>query len=683
MPWYTAEDNAINLLRLDASETDLIRTDPSATCRQIADQLVADLERTERSVVLAIDGFKGARFGPALDLIEEALRARGIACRRINVNSLFRTRSELTSSLVEYERPDDPSFGRVFYGEMPDLMNAAAVADCIADLQDLKARAGTREVVLLHGPGATAGTLAGACDRVAYIDVTREQLIIRCEGNVVPPLGSDEPDGFPWKRIYYVEYPVLNRHKKKTLRILDWYIDDNGPVLGRCVPADIYHRMIAELARMPVSFKVFYMPGTFGGTEFGKRFGVKRLPNTSWDYEISVGDNHMLVDPGNGFILDVPFYNLIWEQPIEVLGVYSSRTYPDHFPIAIYMQDGNMGDGTLPPGERADYKRTHMPHHLHPDTAYCREHFGEPIGRYETYYIVRADEGACTMHGFQDDADIDEYIEKVREAARTKQEFDWRKYIYEHPSKTGELHQLPPGTVHGTGGRQIILEIDTNPSRESTEYSFYLHDYCRSNFNYAKNDFTGAPAKLQIDHSLAMMRRNRRQGFMSKFLRPAPVCIRSGEDWREMSFPMYYNMPYQVNRLEFTTTCEDKTDGLFHCLALTKGTRALVRSKRDPLRSVVLEDCDNVVLPAGFGEYVCENLCDEPCEIIKTFLITEARDHIDMAQEIRDMGDDTGPQRASTLAGSIAAGPGAGVKPRERTAILPRGEAAVSSLSRA
>lgn len=62
---------------------------------------------------------------------------------------------------------------------------------------------------------------------------------------------------------------------------------------------------------------------------------------------------------------------------------------------------------------------------------------------------------------------------------------------------------------------------------------------------------------------------------------------------------------------------------------------------------MVLEDCDNVVLPAGFGEYVCENLCDEPCEIIKTFLITEARDHIDMAQEIRDMGDDTGPQRAS------------------------------------
>jgi hypothetical protein len=474
---------------------------------------------------------------------------------------------------------------------------------------------------------------------------------VRADQNCLLPLGGNESRGYPFKRIYYFEYPALNRHKKDLLKIADWYIDGSDEQDPKLVPADIYHALIAELAGHPICFKVFYMPGAFGGTEFSGRFNVPGLPNNSWDYEISVGDNHLLVDPGDGRILELPFYNLIWEQPLRFLGAYSNATYPDHFPIAIYMQDGWFPDPKTP-----DFHRTHMPHHLHPDTAYCRKHFNEPVGRYETYYIVRADEGACTMHGFKDDADIDEYIREVRKSADTHQEFDWRKYIYEHPSKTGELLQIPPGTVHGTGGRQVILEIDTNPSRESTEYSFFLYDYCRACWNYEKNDMSGEPLRLTVEHSLAVMRRNRRRKYMSEKVRPAPVCVRSGYDWREMSFPMHYNMPYQINRLEFRTTVEDDTNDMFHCLSLTLGTKVQVYSKRDPSKAFILEDCDNIVLPACFGPYVLANHGDGQCEVIKTFLITESRDQIDKEQEERDWGVD--PDGPTTRPAPTDLGPG-------------------------
>jgi hypothetical protein len=43
-------------------------------------------------------------------------------------------------------------------------------------------------------------------------------------------------------------------------------------------------------------------------------------------------------------------------------------------------------------------------------------------------------------------------------------------------------------------------------------------------------------------------------------------------------------------------------------------------------------------LPACFGPYAIENLGNSRCEIVKTFLITEPRDHIDKAQEERDWG---------------------------------------------
>jgi len=207
-------------------------------------------------------------------------------------------------------------------------------------------------------------------------------------------------------------------------------------------------------------------------------------------------------------------------------------------------------------------------------------------------------------------------------------------------SKTGELHQIPPGTVHGTGGRQMILEVDTNPSRESTEYSFYLYDYCRPNFNYEKLDMTGKPPRLHIDHSLAIMRLNRRQRFMKEKIRPEPICLRSGNDWKEMSFPMYYNMPYQMNRLEFKTEIEDDTNDMFHCLSLTAGTKARVYSKQNSSKEFVMEDCDSIVLPACFGPYVIENLEEGSCEVIKTFLITEPRAHIDKEKEEQDWGAD-------------------------------------------
>jgi hypothetical protein len=601
----------------------------------LANALNTDLDQFKRPVLLALDGYKGARLQPFLDGISKILSGAGLEVILFNVNAVFRPRAEIDEIARPYEKPDDINFGRVFSGNIEELTDPLKVRETSDTWAKLRTEKGRRTILVCYGTGAALAPWRHLFDRIAFCDVTREQIIIRSERNELLPVGEDVPCGYPFKRVYYFEYPMLNRHKKELLKGIDWYIDNSQEDDPRLVPADVYHALITELTGRPVCFKVFYMPGMFGGTEFPKRFNVPGLPNNSWDYEISVGDNHLLVDPGDGRILDMPFYNLFWEQPLRFLGTYSSSTYPGHFPIAIYMQDGWFPDPKEP-----GFKRTHMPNHLHPDTAYCKEHFNEPIGRYETYYIVRADEGACTMHGFKDDADIDEYIREVRLSAETKQEFDWRKYIYEHPSKTGELHQIPPGTVHGTGGRQMILEIDTNPSRESTEYSFFLYDYCRPCFNYEKLDMTGKPLRLTVDHSLAIMRRNRRQKFMENNIRPAPVCTRSGDDWREMSFPMYYNMPYQVNRLEFRTKIENDTNDMFHCLALTLGTKARVYSKQDPSKEFILEDCDNIVLPACFGPYVCENLGGGPCEIIKTFLIAEPRAHIDQEQEEKDWGVD-------------------------------------------
>ncbi len=67
-------------------------------------------------------------------------------------------------------------------------------------------------------PGACLAQWQHPFDRSAYFDATREQSIARAERNEVPLAGETVPAGFPWKRIYYVEYPMLNRHKKRVLK---------------------------------------------------------------------------------------------------------------------------------------------------------------------------------------------------------------------------------------------------------------------------------------------------------------------------------------------------------------------------------------------------------------------------------------------------------------------------------
>jgi hypothetical protein len=633
MAWYTSSDNSINHPPIPQTWQNKIIHGQGNVDKVLSSALNADIQRLHRPCLLALDGFKGAKLQPFFEGIRRELTASGVEVVNINVNQIFHEHEKIEEIIRPYEKPEDPFFGRVFPGGLLDLIDPVKLAELATRLAKLRSENGRQALVICHGMGAGIQPLRHYFDRAAYCDVTREQIIIRAEKNEILPVGGDTPNGFPWKRIYYVEYPMLNPHKKQFLKAVDWYIDNSHENDPKLLPGEVYHALMTELSGRPVCFKVFYMPGTFGGYEFGKRFRVDGLPNTSWDYEISVGDNHLLVEAGKGRPLELPFYNVFWEHPLRFVGTYSHAKYPGHFPVAIYMQDGS-----IPLGEKNGFKRTHMPIHLHPDTAYCRDNFGEPLGRYETYYIVRADPEGCTMHGFKEDADIDGFVREIRKSAETKQEFDWRKYIYEHPSKTGELHQIPPGTVHGTGGRQIILEIDTNPSIESTEYSFFIYDFHRPNFNYEKNDFSGRQLRLQMEHGLDIMRRNRKQKFMARHCRPDPVCVREGKDWREMSFPMYYNMPYQINRFEFLTSVEDNTGDMFHCLALTVGQKVRVFSKRDPSNDFILEDCDNIILPACFGEYVCENLGEKPCEIIKTYLITEARDHIDMKQEEKDFG---------------------------------------------
>ena len=112
----------------------------------------------------------------------------------------------------------------------------------------------------------------------------------------------------------------------------------------------------------------------------------------------------ILIDVDREEQLNLPFVNLM-QYPDKLLGRYLSETYPHLFPLDAWLDDGYFPDKQ--PAERIS-----MPIHTHPSTDYVKTNFNEPIGRYETYYIAEAYEGANTWMGFYNDADLEEWEAK-------------------------------------------------------------------------------------------------------------------------------------------------------------------------------------------------------------------------------------------------------------------------------
>ena len=160
----------------------------------------------------------------------------------------------------------------------------------------------------------------------------------------------------------------------------------------------------------------------------------------------------ILIDIGADAILNIPCQNIM-QRPIQMVGPYVHKTYPDLLPLQVWLDDGYFK-------ERVPYERASMPIHNHPDTDYVKRNFNEPLGRYETYYIVEAYKDAGTMMGFKENANLEEYERLCRESNNRKV-FDWQKFICRWPTNVGDLFLIPPGTEHGHGGYQMILEMDT------------------------------------------------------------------------------------------------------------------------------------------------------------------------------------------------------------------------------
>jgi mannose-6-phosphate isomerase len=522
------------------------------------------------------------------------------------VRQFLRALSQGRVEKVPGHQAGDPTFGTVFRGTLADFFDHSQVRAVRCLIMGWKSdgpRTGKPDVVVIYGSGATLLMPAASCDKVCYFDVTHTTLRNRVESGEVGPLGGARgslPPKAASKRLSYVDSAVLNKHKRRALRRMGWFVDANDPDDLKLVPRQAYDRILSLLAEHPFRTRPIYIPGVWGGQALKSIRGLpEAMPNCAFALEMIPQKQSVRVALG-GIALEVPFPNLLWSQSEGILGERGTRRFRHYFPVTLNYDD------TVEGGDLAIQ--------VHPNGKYLRDHFHERIRRDESYYVVLAGEGARTYHGLKEHAELQTLRDRCVKAELESTPFDHDEFINSWPSTPGDLLLIPAGTVHASGRNQLVLEIDSDPAATGQEYTFHLYDYLRP-------DLDGAMRGIHVDHAFRVLRPYRRQAWVGEHLKQSPRLLRQGKGWSEYVLGRRRDMYYEVRRLEFDRKICDDTQGGFHLLTLVRGEKVLVSSQRFPNRQCPIKYTETVVVPAALGPYAVTNLGTGSVAMIKALLV--------------------------------------------------------------
>ena len=583
MPIYENRANTENFVEISPALQKEIYCGDKAFAK-IADAVVAG-----NFSVVRCDGWYGVDYAGVAEKLTAELAKAGRQAVRVSASRFYKPFAEI----MEQKHPwitDEPAFGRVNEGEtLGDYASAEAVAAVRAEIAAL-VKSG--KVVIVTGPGA-----AFAEDgMLVYLDHTADPMLWKMWTGTLIPFDSDAPrKDYFWKEYYYCDFYIMQRHKELIIDGAAFYAEAIHLDQVKLLSQACYKAVLAKLASQPLKQIRTYSPGPWGAYRYRDLWEIPGLKNNAWN-RLAGADLALLVKIGD-VAFDMPIVNLLKDHGDELVGHFSNTNYPGLIPVEIWLDDGYFPD-------KQPAERTSMPIHNHPGTEYVKRHFNEPLGRYETYYIVEAYPGANTHMGFKEDACLEEWEKLCRESwAEQKPIPNWQDFIANWDTNVGDLFLIPEGTTHGHGGYQMVLEMDTCGNAAGGEYSFFGYDFMRPTWDDVKGTMTGKPMKMHLDRYFNIDK-GCRACYVRDHLKPRAKMVSWNKEYSMDRFATLPQMPFEIERIHFNERGEYTTQGKYlQAVTLTVGKRVTIRSKSDPSKQTVIDRLQCALVPAGFGDY--------------------------------------------------------------------------------
>ena len=556
-----------------------LRYDPAPTYPPVVagvesgwDALRAALPAAGR--VLAIDG-------PALlgwDALLAGLAAGPLPVRTVDVSRYFVPWDEVIKRTAAGDAlAGDPNFATLPTGTLADLFD------------ELPSGAGDPSVLtVVHGPGAALVRH----DVLWYADLPKRFAEAETVLGRGRDLGRGGPGGGSTRRLFYIDWPLLDRHRQDIAPRVDRWIDTQDVDAPTSLDGPALRATVAALSGQPFRTRPTFNTTSWGGHWAQRELGMNvDATNTALGYELIAPESGVLVGERGGPCVEVPFQLLVELRPDDVLGPEVHGLFGTSFPIRFdYLDTVDGGNLSI---------------HCHPRPDYMRDVFGWPYTQHETYYVMVGSTDNAIYLGLQGGVDVAEFEHRAHAADEAGTPFQIEEFIQSHPAEAHQLFLIPAGTPHGSGEGNVVLEISATPYL----YSLRFYDWLR-------RGPTGEQRAVHVDHAFRNLGLERTGDAVRDDLIQRPRTVAGGTGWHEEVIGALPEMFFEVRRirLEPDAAVDLRTDGHFQILNVVEGEGLLVRTSAG---SHALAYAETLVVPAATGGYRLEAVGDAPVRVVR------------------------------------------------------------------
>lgn len=523
----------------------------------------------KKDVTIVIDYYHGTRKEELLQHLIMPLHPDHI---------IFAEDAKKEESVLSEELYHELSDDRVFGVLSTRCMNDFYDEEKLQILQD-KART-CQGLTIVYGIGAS---LVSKGDMLIYGDLSRWEIQLRyrsCELDNWGVGNFDEDILRKYKRGYFIEWRMLDRHKMAIFDDIDYIIDTNIACDPKMISKTALDAMMESFASQPFRLVPYFDEGIWGGRWMEEVCDLKRKENNyAWCFDGVPEENAIRATFGD-VTIELPAMDLVKRKARKLLGEKVYARFGAEFPIRFDFLD-TMGGGNLSL-------------QVHPSTEYIQQNFGIHYTQDESYYILDAQDDACVYLGVKDGVTEDDLIPALRKAQKG-QPFDDTKYINKYPIKKHDHVLIPAGTIHCSGSGAMVLEISATP------YIFTMKLW-----DWGRVGLDGLPRPINVERGAASIQYDRTTAWCKNELIDHIEVLKEDEHIKEERTGLHAWEFIETRRYWFKDRVEFDCMESVNMLNLIEGEEAMITSIDHSFEPFIVHYAETFILPEGVKRYAIE-----------------------------------------------------------------------------
>ncbi len=536
-----------------------------------------------KNKTVVIDGFGGVLWDTFRQQLNACFPALGVKPLWYDISTCLKPESDIEEMISPNLNGNDPVFGKRYRGELADFFDAAKLGSIKPDPH--------AEICIVYGTGAALSKWDGL---LVYIDIPKNEIQYRMRAKTICNLGATGSfeNTQMYKRFYFVDWPVLNRHKQQLLAAINIVADEQRMQEIAWMQGNDFRKALDEMLHQPFRARPWFEAGVWGG-QWMKRHLKGLNPgeiNYAWSFELITPENGITFESDRQ-LLEVSFDFLLYHNNEQLLGKAAKR-FGTEFPIRFDFLD--------------TYDGGNLSIQCHPRTKYIQEQFGESFTQDETYYILDCEPGAEVYLGFQDNIEPQAFKQALLHAQKTGEQMDATSYVQSFDAHRHDLFLIPNGTIHASGKNNLVLEISSTPYI----FTFKMYDWQRM-------DLAGKPRPINIEHAFHNLYFDRKGKWVEEHLISKPVLLEEKSNFKHYLLPTHPEHFYAVERFEFNGEISIETKRRCLVCMLVQGNAVDVLANEKMQR---FHYAETFVIPAAAETTTVRNVSDKDAMMVIAYV---------------------------------------------------------------